>query len=261
MNTADLITSFFNNEMSPDQERQFLLSVASSDSMRLGLKSHVMLDKILQEQSNQSRVPVEVRMNILKQAAVVAATGSALSADDALAGPTKAGENAATASLSGSRRFFRWSSATLALVMGIGIFIAGFYTGTENSEGVAPVSTQVQGNRTTISPAGATMQAPALSASTSEQKGTDGEHTAAGPVQKEKTVSSSFVSSTVQRGGRPDARVTNSGTNRNSSSSKGPDNGNAGTASASQTTTQSPPASVGIGTGPLEVIETNPAKK
>lgn len=254
MNTADLITSFFNNEMSPDQERQFLLSVASSDSLRLGLKSHVMLDKILHEQSSQSRVPVEVRMNILKQAAVVAATGTALSADDAMANTEKAAENVATASLAGSRRFFRWSSATLALLMGIGIFIAGFYTGTENSEGAAPVATQVQGNRPTISPVEGTIQSPVFSASTSGQNGT--ERVAAEPVQQEKTVSSS----SMQRGERSGSRVTNSEASRNSSSNT-PDNGKAGTASAGHGATQSPPASVGIGTSPLQIIETNSEKK
>ena len=71
MNTADLITSFFNNEMSPDQERQFLLSVASSDSLRLGLKSHVMLDKILQEQSNQSRVSSQNGMKLVTMSELV----------------------------------------------------------------------------------------------------------------------------------------------------------------------------------------------
>ncbi len=139
MNTADLITSFFNNEMSPDQERQFLLSVASSDSLRLGLKSHVMLDKILQEQSNQSRVSSQVRMNIMKQAAVVAAAGSALAAEKARAAdnggvssPARQNASSAGSSLSGSRGLFRWSSAALALLLGVGGFFAGMYTGAEN---------------------------------------------------------------------------------------------------------------------------------
>lgn len=175
MNTADLITSFFNNEMSPDQERQFLLSVASSDSLRLGLKSHVMLDKILQEQSNQSRVSSQVRMNIMKQAAVVAAAGSALAAEKARAadngGSSPALQNASSAgsSLSGSRGLFRWSSAALALLLGVGSFFAGMYTGAENGgagNGGSPVvQASEKGVSTVPEMSGMNAQVPASSPS------------------------------------------------------------------------------------------------
>lgn len=176
MNTADLITSFFNNEMSPDQERQFLLSVASSDSLRLGLKSHVMLDKILQEQSNQSRVSSQVRMNIMKQAAVVAAAGSALAAEKARAAdnggvssPARQNASSAGSSLSGSRGLFRWSSAALALLLGVGGFFAGMYTGAENGgagNGGSPV-VQASEKGVSIVPemSGVNAQIPASSSS------------------------------------------------------------------------------------------------
>ncbi len=76
MNTADLITSFFNNEMNPEQERQFLISVASSDSMRLGLKSHVMLDRILSDNAYEAHVPDTVRTMIFAEASAILATAS-----------------------------------------------------------------------------------------------------------------------------------------------------------------------------------------
>lgn len=71
MATADLITSFLNNEMDPDQEREFLLSVASSDSMRLELKSHVMLDRILESNARNASVPLELRSRIFAEAGIV----------------------------------------------------------------------------------------------------------------------------------------------------------------------------------------------
>lgn len=78
MNTADLITSFFNNELNPEQERQFLLTVAASDSMRLGLKSHVMLDRILADRAKEIHVPDSVRNVIFAEAgAMFAGTTSA----------------------------------------------------------------------------------------------------------------------------------------------------------------------------------------
>jgi hypothetical protein len=69
MKTADLISSYLNNEMTPEQERRFLLSVAASDSLRLSLKSHFMLDRIVVTQALDARVPDRLRENILSQAA------------------------------------------------------------------------------------------------------------------------------------------------------------------------------------------------
>ncbi|MBS1911475.1 MAG: hypothetical protein JST22_05780 [Bacteroidetes bacterium] len=73
MKTADLITSYLNNEMSPDQERQFLISVASSDSLRLALKSHVMLDRIIIGQVQHTHVPEAVRSTIFANASAAVA--------------------------------------------------------------------------------------------------------------------------------------------------------------------------------------------
>ncbi|MDB5035265.1 MAG: hypothetical protein JWQ98_2506 [Chlorobi bacterium] len=67
MKTGDLITSYLSNEMNPEQERQFLLSVAASDSLRLALKSHVMLDRIVTRQTQQVNVPSALRENIFAQ--------------------------------------------------------------------------------------------------------------------------------------------------------------------------------------------------
>lgn len=147
MNTADLITSFFNNEMSPEQERQFLVSVASSDSLRLGLKSHVMLDKILQDQSASSRVSPETRGTIMREAAIVAgaaAAGGALASEKAHAAQnvsSSAGSHNAVvgsgATTVAGTGFFGWSRVTtllLTLLLGTGSFFAGFFTGSETQD-------------------------------------------------------------------------------------------------------------------------------
>jgi len=150
MNTADLITSFFNNEMSPEQERQFLVSVASSDSLRLGLKSHVMLDKILHDESDATRVSPRTRVAIMREAAIVAAAAGALSSDEAYAesneghavdatgAATQPGDAVGTGRPLG--RLSRWASVALTLLLGVGSFFAGFYTGTETHDSPAAVS-------------------------------------------------------------------------------------------------------------------------
>src|SRR6188768_2079197 len=74
MATADLITAFLSNEMSPDRERQFLLSVAASDSLRLELKSHLMIDRMMGERVQSAHVPDAVRMTIFAQAGIATAT-------------------------------------------------------------------------------------------------------------------------------------------------------------------------------------------
>lgn len=217
MNTADLITAFFNNEMSPDQERQFLVSVASSDSLRLGLKSHAMLDRILYEQSSQSRVPVEVRMKIMREAAVVAATaGSALAADSALANDAEASpapESTAVGnrSLSVSRRFFRWSSATAVLMLALGSFVAGFYTGTETSDDPVANTSGVE-NREMVSPAEPPAVGPRTSASSPVSSMIE-EQSAEGRIQATESVARSGSDrTTAARSGR-----MNTGTGSSSS--------------------------------------------
>ena len=137
MNTADLITSFFNNELSPDQERQFLLSVASSDSLRLGLKSHVMLDKILHEELTKSRVPSSIRVNVMKEAAIIAAASSTFNGGEALAKDTGSPAEVGVCE-EGSRPTFwgkipRWVSGPMIMLLSVGSFLAGYYTGGDES--------------------------------------------------------------------------------------------------------------------------------
>lgn len=81
MATADLITDFLSNDMSPERERQFLLSVAASDALRLELKSHLMVDRILVDRVQTARVPETVRSTIFAAAGIAA--GQALTADAA----------------------------------------------------------------------------------------------------------------------------------------------------------------------------------
>lgn len=129
MNSADLITSFFNNELSPEQERQFLLTVASSDSMRLGLKSHVMLDRILQEENQEMAVAPMTRRTILREAATVAA----LAAGGAQQASASEGGEASTPRSSGSG-FPAWGATALSLLVALGSFFAGFTLGDSSSD-------------------------------------------------------------------------------------------------------------------------------
>ncbi len=79
MKTADLISSFLNNEMTLEQERQFLLSVAASDSLRLSLKSQFMLDRIVSDQVLHAHVPEPLRASIFAQAAAVSVPAHSIS--------------------------------------------------------------------------------------------------------------------------------------------------------------------------------------
>ena len=137
MNTADLITSFFNNEMSPDQERQFLLSVASSDSLRLGLKSHVMLDKILNEQAGKARISSGVRANVMKEAALVAAAAGSFATEEALAQKESVVKSSVADTKSQStiaRRVPHWASGALVMLLSVGSFFVGYYSNEELGE-------------------------------------------------------------------------------------------------------------------------------
>ena len=124
MNSADLITSFFNNELSPDQERQFLLSVASSDSMRLGLKSHVMLDRILQEENQETAIAPTTRRMILREAAAVAALAGGAAQQAAAAERSEP-----SVPTSSGLHFPAWGTAALSLLVAVGSFFAGFTLG------------------------------------------------------------------------------------------------------------------------------------
>lgn len=138
MNSADIITSFFNNELSPDQEREFLLTVAASDSMRLGLKSHVMLDKILQEENQEMLVSPGVRRSIMREAAVVAAVAGA-GASEASAAP----DGSTTSSGSSSSGFFTlWKTIPAALLVAVGSFFLGYNISDEEQSASVPAMVQ-----------------------------------------------------------------------------------------------------------------------
>ena len=152
MNSADLITSFFNNELSPDQEREFLVSVASSDAMRLGLKSHVMLDKILIEENQNVEISPAVRRSILKEAAVVAAglgglSGEALAATDATTAEATTAEAAASGGESGGF-FGSWMALPATLLVALGSFFLGYSVAEEGEDAAAtPMTVAVDEKR------------------------------------------------------------------------------------------------------------------
>lgn len=132
MNSADLITSFFNNELSPDQERQFLVSVASSDSMRLGLKSHVMLDRILIEENQQVEISPAVRRSILKEAAVVAAGVGGGASSEAFAATSGVSSTAAAGTSGGF--FGNWLAIPATLLVALGSFFVGYSVADESEQ-------------------------------------------------------------------------------------------------------------------------------
>lgn len=125
MATADLITSFLNNEMSPEQERGFLLTVASSDTLRLELKSHVMLDRIFVAQSERAEVPEAIRGMIFAQAGV-SISGSIPQTAPRPTGAVEAGRRLSRAFMS---RFVRGGMFLLVASTG---FAAGYFSGSES---------------------------------------------------------------------------------------------------------------------------------
>lgn len=120
MKTADLITSYVNNEMTPEQERRFLLSVAASDSLRLSLKSHFMLDRIVSTQAQGIHVPEHIRTSILAQA--TAATGGTFS-------ERNPGNGAVTGRMARFGRIFG-RGTLMGLILASG-FAAGYFTRSE----------------------------------------------------------------------------------------------------------------------------------
>jgi hypothetical protein len=138
MKTADLITSYLNNEMSPEQERQFLLSVAASDSLRLSLKSHVMLDKIVTNQIQHAHVPENVRNVIFSQMhASVSGGGSVGAAASAAGADATEGASLLGRFLNGAAG--RFGRGALVALLTVGGFAAGYLTHSE----LAPVSPSV----------------------------------------------------------------------------------------------------------------------
>ncbi len=162
MNSADLITSFFNNELSPDQERQFLVSVASSDSMRLGLKSHVMLDKILIEENQQVEISPAIRRSILKEAAVVAAAAGGASSEAFAASDGASSAALSTATAGASSGFFgNWLAIPATLLVALGSFFFGYSVADDNqqqernqvalSESIDPAAEQIRNTHSSFS--------------------------------------------------------------------------------------------------------------
>jgi hypothetical protein len=134
MQTADLITAFLSNEMTAEQERQFLLSVAASDSLRLGLKSHVMVDRIFQKQLAEASVPADVKAKIFT--AMAASIGPV--AAQTTAQPDAASSSAAPISQGVFRSFMsRFSTGLLAASLAVGGFAAGYLVHSEAGEGRA----------------------------------------------------------------------------------------------------------------------------
>lgn len=137
MKTADLITSFLSNEMTADQERQFLLSVAASDSMRLSLKSHVMLDRIAANQLQRAEVPVSVREAIFAQM-------SASMAEPAPSTPA-AERPMHRPGAQGTRGFLRkFGSQAVVMALTAGGFVAGYLTGSDQPQTAQAPAQQVQ---------------------------------------------------------------------------------------------------------------------
>lgn len=130
MATADLITSFLNNEMSTDQEREFLLSVAASDSLRLELKSHVMLDRILVDQVQHAQVPHAVREAIFMEAGI--ATSAARTSD-------RPGSRGASRPV--SNFLSKFQRGALAVLVAASGFALGYATG-NNETGEPAVTSQ-----------------------------------------------------------------------------------------------------------------------
>lgn len=150
MATADLITAFLSNEMSPDRERQFLLSVAASDALRLELKSHLMLDRMMGERAQNARVPDAVRMAIFAQAGI--ATASAPSADAA----THA-SNAGRAAMHATGFFSRLAGRMTLFAATLAVFGAGYATGVGTED--VPTSATKSGSAVT-SPVNGGLTAP-----------------------------------------------------------------------------------------------------
>lgn len=138
MQTADLITSFLSNEMSAEQERQFLLSVAASDSLRLGLKSHVMVDKIFQKQLAEATVPGDVRAKIFDE------MNASLGPVGVQSAPSAAAPSAdPMARISAQRGFLQLlvakiGTGVIAASLMVGGFAAGYLTHGELNGGRAP---------------------------------------------------------------------------------------------------------------------------
>jgi|GEM_PF-3054897 len=137
MKTADLITSFLENELTPEQERQFLLSVAASDSLRLSLKSHVMLDRISADQLHRAHVPVGVREAIFAQAAVAVAEFPLPGESARAPVPDMKGTGGRFAG--GLLR--KYGSHALTVLLTAGSFVAGYLV---HPEGDTPAALQVQ---------------------------------------------------------------------------------------------------------------------
>lgn len=168
MNTADIITSFFNNELTAEQERQFLLSVAASDSMRLGLKSHVMLDKILADNASDLHITDSVRNTIFAEAeAVLASTGTSSGAN------TLGGSKSAGSWWQAMRGAFSAKMATGGMAVALAGFGLGYATHSQFADqsvaslpvqSTAPVPTTLRDQSAAVPAPSSTISVPIASA-------------------------------------------------------------------------------------------------
>jgi hypothetical protein len=182
MNTADLITAFLSNEMNPAQEREFLLSVAASDTQRLALKSHVMLDRVLSQQVQRASVPDSVRGVIFSAAAA------------SLAEPlptSQAASNSQTAQSGFAARLRAFASRAAMPIMATMLTLAGFTAGYYTSSETAPESGDVSA-AVPASAAAPRVADPAPSAVTPVQ--TSAQNDVAATVQKEETPAAQAIS-------------------------------------------------------------------
>lgn len=173
MKTADLITSYLNNEMTPEQERQFLLSVAASDSLRLSLKSHVMLDKIVTNQIQRAHVPESVRESIFTE--MRSSVGGSAPVGAAAASGAEVAETAGFSAVGRLLNNAAWRFGRGALVglLVVGGFAAGYLTRSEIVPAATPatVSAPVEDRAVSGVPAAPTPAPVVESPSSSQEEG------------------------------------------------------------------------------------------
>lgn len=185
MNTADIITSFFNNELTAEQERQFLLSVAASDSMRLGLKSHVMLDKILADNASDLHISDSVRSTIFAEAeAVLASNGTS----------TSGGANILRGGRGGGSwwQTMRGAFSAKMAAGGMAVALAGFGLGyathsqfadlsvaSSPVQSIVPVPTTLRDQSAAVPAPSSTISVPVASATEAQQANHSAEHSVA----------------------------------------------------------------------------------
>ena len=149
MATADQITAFLSNEMSPERERQFLLAVAASDSLRLELKSQLLLDRMMGQRVHSARVPDTVRSVIFAHAGIADVSTPGASSPSA-------GQSASMAQAARPGFFSRFIGRATLFITTVAVFGAGYAVGTDDAgdlnhhEGQRPVSAPTVSNRDAV---------------------------------------------------------------------------------------------------------------